>query len=345
MAFERCRDSHHPVAPLHGEGVRDDATVRRASEEGVGRNGGPKLRFGVVTGFPDEDPTSRSLLRACASIGSATPLAPSSIRVEVDDGIHLRFGDRAVEDFDVLLLLRGLGPDGDSDVQLLAYRLLEEEGRLVINSLDSLLSAQDKLRTSALLARAEVPTPPAVVVQRPSDLPAAFERLGSPVIAKPQWGSLGEGVELLHDDEAGRERAERLVRAEGSVYLQAYVDHGGRDLRLFVVGERVEAAMERRAPPGEVRTNLQVGGSARAIRPGRELEGIAIRATKALGLDWAGVDLAIGPGGPTVIEVNGSPGWEGIDRTTRKDMGEAIAWHAARRANESTESGARLEGG
>lgn len=346
MGFERDQ-KHHPVAHLHGAGDREEAFVRTPSEEGVGRNGGQGLRFGVVTGYPEEDPTSRSLLRACARHGSAVALAPGSIRVEVDValGPRLHFGAHPTDAFDAFLLLRGLGPGGDPEVQLLAYRLLEEGGVLVLNALDALLAAQDKLHTSALLARAGLPTPPAVVVQQASDLSAAFERLGSPLIAKPQWGSLGEGVELLSADGAGMHRAESLLEEQGSLYLQAYVEHGGRDLRLFVVGGRVEAAMERRAPPGEHRTNLEVGGTARPIRPGQDLAGIAVRATDALGLDWAGVDLALGAEGPTVIEVNGSPGWAGIDRATRKDMGEAIAWHAARRASESPESGARWEGG
>jgi len=301
----------------------------------------------VVTGYPEEDPTSQSLLRACARIGRAEALAPASIRMEVlgGDGPRLHFGDRPAEDFDVFLLLRGLGPGGDAEVQRLAYRLLEEGGALVLNSLDALLAAQDKLRTSAALARAGVPTPPSVVVQRASDVPAAFERLGSPVVAKPQWGSLGEGVQLLDAKRDGKERAVERVEREGSLYLQAYVDHGGRDMRLFVVGGRVEAAMERRAPPGELRTNLEVGGTARAIEPDETLAALALRAADALGLDWAGVDLAVGPEGPTVIEVNGSPGWAGIGLATHKDMGEAIAWHAARRASESPQTAARWEGG
>lgn len=345
MGFDRDQ-THHPVAHLHGAGEREEAFGRRTSEEGVGRDGGQALRFGVVTGYPEEDPTSRSLLRACARLGSAAALAPASIRVEVvEAGPRLHFGDRVADDFDVFLLLRGLGPGGDAEVQRLAYRLLEEGGAVVLNSLDALLAAQDKLHTSAVLARAGIPTPPTVVVQRAADLPAAFERLGAPLIAKPLWGSLGEGVELLGGEPAARERAAAHVERDGSLYLQAYVDHGGRDLRLFVVGGRVEAAMERRAPPGEHRTNLEVGGSAREIRPGAELASIATRAAEALGLDWAGVDLAIGPEGPTVIEVNGSPGWAGIGQATRKDMGEAIASHAARRANESPDSGARWEGG
>lgn len=345
MGFERCDQTHHPVAHLHGGGEREEAFVRTPSGEGVGRNGGQALRFGVVTGFPERDPSSRSLLRACARLGSAQALAPASIRVEVGEATRLLFGDERPEDFDVLLLLRGLGPGGDSEVQLLAYRLLEEGGTLVLNSLDSLLSAQDKLRTSAVLAKAGIPTPPAITIQRASDLSAAFERLGSPLIVKPQWGSLGEGVELLGGDSAGRARAEELLQRSGSLYLQRYVEHGGRDLRLFVVGNEVEAAMERRAPEGEVRTNWQVGGSAVEIEVEDRLSKIAIGAAEALGLDWAGIDLALGPEGPTVIEVNGSPGWEGIALTTKKDMGEAIARHAARRANESKEIMARLEGG
>src|SRR5690606_8934448 len=170
-------------------------------------------------------------------------------------------------------------------------------------------------------------------------------RLGSQVIAKPQLGSLGEGIELLHDDDRGRARPAELLEDRGALYLQAFVDHGGRDLRRLVVGDRVEAAMERRPPPDEIRTHLQGGGGGRRIPPGRERRESAVRAARATGRDGAGVDVAIGPAGPTVLEVNGSPGWEGIGRTTRRDMGEAIAWHAARRANESTGSGTRMGGG
>lgn len=346
MGFERCDRTRHPVAHLHGEGERAERFVRTPSEEGVGRNGGQALRFGVVTGFPERDPASRSLLRACARLGSAEALAPSRIRVEVGEGlVRLHFGDAPAEEFDVFLLLRGLGPGGDSELQLLAYRLLEEGGMLVLNSLDALLSAQDKLRTSAILSRAGIPTPPVAAIQRGGDLPAAFERLGTPTVLKPQWGSLGEGVEIVADDRAGARRVEALLDRGGSIYLQGFVDHGGRDLRIFVVGGKVEAAMERHAPPGEFRTNWQVGGSAEEVEVDERLSSIAIGAADALGLDWAGVDIAIGPEGPTVIEVNGSPGWEGIGQTTKKDMGEAIALHAARRSSESARSMARLEGG
>lgn len=345
----RADDRSFPGAPgaeLHRRADRDEGWEgRKAGGEAGGRDARGSLRFGVVTGYPTEDPSSRSLLEACARLGTTVTIPPASLAVRVgrDRWDVLSAGDAAAG-LDVVLLLRGMGPGGDADAQLTAYRLLERGGSLVMNSLPGLLAAQDKLETSALLARAGIPTPPVVLVQAESDLDEALRFLGS-AVAKPQWGSLGDGVELLAPGEEGRARAAALLDAQGSLHLQAFVDHGGRDLRALVVGSRVVAAMERRAPEGELRTNLRIGGSARPIAIGVELERIAVGATHVLGLDWAGVDIAIGPGGPTVIEVNGSPGWDGIQRTTGRDIGEAIAMHAARRARERIEHDARTEGG
>jgi ribosomal protein S6--L-glutamate ligase len=273
------------------------------------------------------------------------PIAPASLSVRVGgDRVEVHSGGADTASFfDALLLLRGMGPGGDADVQLTTYRLLEQRGSLVMNPLGALLAAQDKLETSARLTTAGVPTPPVAVVQEEADIDDALRFLGG-AVAKPQWGSLGEGVEALPAGNRGRTRAAELLRAQGSLHLQGYVDHGGRDIRAFVVGGQVVAAMERSAPEGELRTNLQIGGTARTIELEPAIQRIAVCATQVLGLDWAGVDIAMGPWGPTVIEVNGSPGWDGLHRTTGKDMGVAIAMHAARRALERIEHGARTGG-
>ena len=129
-----------------------------------------------------------------------------------------------------------------------------------------------------------------------------------------------------------RRRAAERVERDGAVYLQAYIPHPGRDLRVFVVGGVVRAAIVRHAPQGEWRTNVAGGGRAGPARCSEAVKEAAEEAASALGLDYAGVDLVEGPAGPTVLEVNGNPSWQGILEATGLDMSEAIADHVLARA-------------
>jgi ribosomal protein S6--L-glutamate ligase len=245
----------------------------------------------------------------------------------------VRLGRGNAASFDALLLARGLGRAGDPDVQFEIYRALEGTGTFVANRIDALLAAQDKLRTSWLLRRAGVPTPAAAVAQTADEATAALELLGT-AVAKPITGSLGDGLVRLEADRAGRKKVAELTERDGAVYMQQYVPHPGRDTRLFVVGARVAGAMERWAPEGEWRTNVERGARVRPLRPDRALSRVAVRAAGALGLDWAGVDVVSGPCGPTVLEVNGNPSWIGILEATGEDMAEPIVehvWAQARR--------------
>lgn len=288
------------------------------------------IRIGVITGYPTDDASSRAIIEAAARVGEAVPLDPTAFSARVDSGrVRLSADGEPIDRFDLFLLLRGVGPDGEPDLQFDLYRALECQAT-VLNRVDALLAAQDKFRTSLQLARAGVATPEVRVLQRAGDVQLALRELEC-AVAKPIWGSLGEGIERLDDGDQGRARGERLVQEQGALYLQRFVEHGGRDVRAFVVGDRVAAAIERFAPPGDFRTNVSIGGEPRAIDLSREAEELAVRAARVLGLDWAGVDLAFGADGPTVIEVNGSPNWEGILRATGHDMAQAIVAHALRR--------------
>jgi tetrahydromethanopterin:alpha-L-glutamate ligase len=149
---------------------------------------------------------------------------------------------------------------------------------------------------------------------------------------KPIAGSLGEGVERVRAEAPGRAAVRERIARDGAVYLQSYVPHPGRDVRVFVVGGRGRAAMERYAPPGEWRTNVSTGARVEAVPLGAKLAAVAEAAAEAIGLDYAGIDLAVGPEGPTVIEVNGNPSWQGILEATGLDMAEAIAEHVLGRA-------------
>ncbi len=290
------------------------------------------VRFGIVTAWPKEDWHSRRLVEACAKRGSAAVVDPSALAAFVAEGaVEIRMEGRFATSFDALLLARGLGRTGDPDVQFEIYRALEGTGCLVANRIDPLLAAQDKLRTSWLLRRAGVPTPRAAAAQTAREAVAALESLGEGVL-KPLAGSLGDGLVRVRADAAGRRELLEALARDGAVYVQGYVPNAGRDARLFVVGGRVAGAMERLAPPGEWRTNVERGATVRPLRPVAALSRMAVEATVALGLDWAGVDVVTGPAGPTVLEVNGNPSWKGLLEATGEDMAESIAEHVWARA-------------
>jgi ribosomal protein S6--L-glutamate ligase len=284
-----------------------------------------------VTAWPEDDWHSRRLLDACDRRCSAAAIDPAHLSAAAGpDGLQPAVAGVPLS-VDALLLARGLGRSGDPDVQFELYRALEEAGTLVVNRIGPLLAAQDKFRTSWLLSRAGVPTPRAVVAQGASDAEAALAAMRD-VVAKPIAGSLGDGVERLRGDAAGRLAVREKVARDHGVYLQAYVPHPGRDLRVFVVGGIARAAIARIAPPGEWRTNVAVGGRTEPIECPAEVRAIAEAAADVIGLDYAGVDLVAGPAGPMVIEVNGNPSWQGIQEATGLDMAETIADHVLARA-------------
>lgn len=291
------------------------------------------IRIGIVTAWPEDDWHSKRLVTACARHGEAAVIDPAELSAIVNTRgvISVSAAGLPSEAFDAFVLARGMGRAGDADVQFEIYRELEDEGAVVVNRIEPLLAAQDKFRSSRLLARAGVPTPRAAVAQTARGADAALRELRD-VVVKPLAGSLGDGVERIRADPAGRAAARERVARDGAVYLQSYVPHPGRDVRVFVVGGRARAAMERYAPPGEWRTNVSTGGRVEAVPLGSRLMAVAEAAAEAIGLDYAGVDVVVGPDGPTVIEVNGNPSWQGILEATGLDMAEAIAEHVLGRA-------------
>jgi ribosomal protein S6--L-glutamate ligase len=290
------------------------------------------IRIGVVTAWPDDDWHSERLLVACSRTSDAVAIDPAMLAARVEgEGVCVHAGAERASRFDAFVLVRGLGRTGDPDVQFEIYRALEASGALLVNRLEPLLAAQDKFRTSWLLRSAGVPTPAAAVAQTADDAESALGVLGEAVV-KPIAGSLGDGVERVRADDAGRAMVRERVGRDGAVYLQTYVPHPGRDMRVFVVGGCARAAIARRAPPGEWRTNVAQGGRAEPVALDPVLRLVAEAAAGALGLDYAGVDLVAGPDGPTVLEVNGNPSWRGILEATGLDMADAIAEHVLGRA-------------
>jgi RimK family alpha-L-glutamate ligase len=203
---------------------------------------------------------------------------------------------------------------------------LEDRGVRVMNSPRAIERSVDKFYTSALLSEAGLVTPETIVCERSEDAIAAFRELGD-VIVKPLFGSMGLGMVRVADEETAWRVFRALDAIRGVYYLQRTIDHGGRDIRAFVVGDRVLGAIERRASergPGW-RTNFSRGGQATALTLPSELAELAIRAGQAVGAEYAGVDLLPARDGTIyALEVNGIPGWEGLQTATGLDVAGAI---------------------
>jgi RimK family alpha-L-glutamate ligase len=207
-----------------------------------------------------------------------------------------------------------------------ALHWLEETGVRVMNSPRAIERSVDKFYTSALLQEAGLATPETVVCERSEDAIAAFRAMGD-VIVKPLFGSMGLGMVRVHDEEIAWRVFRALDAIRGVYYLQRTIDHGGRDIRAFVVGDRVVGAIERRAAEGgpRWRTNYSRGGGVRPLTLSPAWAEMAIRAARAVGAEYAGVDLLPADDGTVyTLEVNGIPGWRGLQDATNIDVAGEI---------------------
>jgi RimK family alpha-L-glutamate ligase len=244
----------------------------------------------------------------------------------------------------------GLGLDADAvlariipngSLEQIIYRVdalhwLEESGVCVVNSPRAIERSVDKFYTSTLLEQAGLATPETVVCERSEDAMAAFRTMGD-VIVKPLFGSMGLGMVRVSDEEIAWRVFRALDAIRGVYYVQRAIDHGGRDVRVFVVGTRVLGAIERLVPDGPGaersavapwRTNYSRGGRAQALDLPPEWAAAAVRAAESVGADYAGVDLLPGLDGTLyALEVNGIPGWKGLQSATGIDVAGAIAEH------------------
>ena len=209
-----------------------------------------------------------------------------------------------------------------------ALHRLEDRGIRVVNSPRAIERTVDKFWTSTLLEQCGIPTPETVVCDDPEEAIAAYRALGD-VIVKPLFGSMGLGMVRVSDEEMAFRVFRTIEQIRGVYYVQRTVDHDGTDIRAFVLGGRVIAAIERRASGW--RTNLARGGTARSLALSDQLSALAVRAAAAVGADYAGVDLLTGRDGTTyVLEVNGIPGWRGLQEATGLDIAGRLLDHLAR---------------
>ncbi|EWH12095.1 alpha-L-glutamate ligase, RimK family protein [Catenovulum agarivorans DS-2] len=205
-------------------------------------------------------------------------------------------------------------------------RQFEMMGTFSINESVAISRSRDKLRSLQLLSRKGVGLPKTGFAHHPDNIPDLIAGVGgAPVVIKLLEGTQGIGVVLADTTKAAESIIEAFMGLKANILVQEFIkEAGGADIRCLVVGGKVVAAMKRQAADGEFRSNLHRGGSAEVVRLSREERETAVNAAKVMGLNMCGVDILRANRGPVVMEVNSSPGLEGIETATGKDVADMI---------------------
>ena len=201
-------------------------------------------------------------------------------------------------------------------------RQFEAMGIRVLNAAEPIKRSRDKLLASQLFVRHGLSMPVTGFASSPLDTKDLIKMVGgAPLILKLLEGAQGRGVVLAETQKAAESVINAMKSLNANLLVQEFIkEAGGKDLRCFVIGGKVVAAIERTAAVGDFRSNIHQGGSAQAVRIRPEERRLALAATRALGLDVAGVDIIRAERGPLLLEVNSSPGLEGIETATGKDL-------------------------
>ena len=195
-----------------------------------------------------------------------------------------------------------------------------------VNESVAITRSRDKLRSLQLLSRKKIGIPVTAFANSPDDVPGLIREVGgAPLVIKLLEGTQGIGVVLAETRTAAKSVIQGFMGLSANILVQEYIkEAGGSDLRCFVVGGKVIAAMQRTAPDGDFRSNLHRGGTAELVKLTAQERRTAVNAAKIMGLNVCGVDLLRSNRGPLVMEVNSSPGLGGIEAATNKDVADII---------------------
>lgn len=213
-------------------------------------------------------------------------------------------------------------------------RQFETMGTYSINSSLAITRSRDKLRSQQLLVMKGVNMPTTGFAHAASDISDLIDLVGGPpLIIKLVEGTQGVGVVLAETRKAAESVTQTLRGLNANIIIQEYIaESKGSDIRCLVIGDKVVASMQRKAAPGEFRANIHRGGAAEHVRISKVERDAAIKAAKIMGLGMAGVDLIRSKRGPLILEINSSPGLEGIEAASHKDIASAIVKHIENKA-------------
>ena len=277
--------------------------------------------------------STRRLVEAAREQGYAVRvLDPLRCYLRIAPGaFQMHYKGRELAGFDAVIPRIGASVTRYGTAVLRQFELM---GVYSPNGSDAIARSRDKLRCQQLIAARGLGLPLTVVGDNPDDTTDLLAMLGAPPhVIKLNEGSQGTGVVLAESVQASRSVIEAFRGLYANFLVQEFVAEArGADIRCLVVGKRVVAAMQRQAGADEFRSNLHRGGSASAVTLDERERDVALRAAAAVGLRVAGVDLLRTRRGPLVLEVNSSPGLEGIERVTGIDVATQIVRHVARAA-------------
>jgi ribosomal protein S6--L-glutamate ligase len=290
------------------------------------------MRILILSRSPALYSTSRLVLAARARGHQATVADPLDFHIVVSRGRPSMFlGSQIVPDADIVIPRIGASI---TNYGLAVVRQFDMMGVPVLNTSVAIARSRDKLRSIQLLTKKDIDVPTTVCARTPDSVELALSFVGgTPAIVKLQQGAQGIGTMIAETPQAVTSLLETLWAMGQDIILQEYIaESKGRDYRAIVVGGRVIAAMRRQAKKGEFRSNLHRGGHGVAVALDRPYRVAAIAATKVMGLEVAGVDMLEGKSGPKILEINSSPGLEGIERASGVDVAGAIIEQAERYA-------------
>ncbi|OON40895.1 ribosomal protein S6 modification protein [Izhakiella australiensis] len=270
----------------------------------------------------------RRLMEAASERGhQAEVIDPLSCYMNINPaspGVH--YHGRLLPHFDVVIPRIGAAITFYGTAVL---RQFEMCGSYPLNESLAITRARDKLRSLQMLAKQGIDLPVTGFAHSPDDTQDLIKMVGgAPLVVKLVEGTQGIGVVLAETRQAAESVIDAFRGLKAHILVQEFIKEAhGRDIRCFVIGDEVVAAIEREAKEGDFRSNLHRGGRARAVAITPEEREIAVKATHALGLDVAGVDILRANRGPLVMEVNASPGLEGVESTTGLNIaGMIVSW-------------------
>ena len=225
-------------------------------------------------------------------------------------------------------------------------RHLESMGMYAVNESIAISRSRDKFRALQILARKGLPMPQTTFAQSPDDTEDLIHMVGgAPLVIKLMEGTQGRGVILADSHQSAVSIINAFKEMSANILVQEFIqESSGMDIRCFVIGDKVVAAIKRQAREGEFRANVHQGGKALKVKLTPQERAIAVASAKAMGLRVAGVDLIRSNHGPLVLEINSSPGLEGIEKVTNVDIAGKIIAFIEKNAKPMSAKSPRFQG-
>lgn len=292
----------------------------------------------AILSFRSRDPEPAvedlKLVQAAQELGHTALLIPAwECSIEYHDGNKVYWKGEEFPQVDCLIPRARFVEHSETQVHLL--RVLEAHFP-TLNKADGIVAAKNKIKTMEILTGAGLAVPRSFVIEDLETFADAVKKLGGyPVVWKAAYGTFGMDVHLVDSFEKGEVIYKDYFKSQSAMnfLIQEFIEESaGKDIRIFVLKGKVLASMERQAQPGEFRSNVELGATARTVEVAKTVKTLAIQAVEALGLDCAGVDIIQSKRGPLVLEVNANAGFKALEEVSGVKVAEALIQAAERRS-------------